>query len=69
MTNDEPTLSTAETVKDTTQVVVETGADHVGRIVSIITRAVRDVAHEIGELATEGFEMVDASRKARRPKD
>jgi hypothetical protein len=69
MAGDEPQLSKAETVKDTAQVVVESGADHVARIATIIAGAVRDVAREIGDLATEGFEMLDASRKSRRSAD
>lgn len=60
-----PDLSSAETLKDTAQVITESGAGHVGQIASIITDAVRDIAHEVGELATEGFEMLDARRHAR----
>lgn len=60
-----PDLSSAESIKDTAQELTETGASHVGSIMSIITGAVRDVAHEIGELASDGFEMFDAQRKSR----
>lgn len=57
-------LSKAERRKDTAQVVVESGAAHVGRIASIVTGAVRDVTRELGEFATEVFEMREASRRA-----
>lgn len=58
-------LSKLETVKDTVQVVVESGATRVGHVATIITRAVSDVASEIGGFATDLFEMMEASRKAR----
>ncbi len=54
-----------ESSKDIAQEVVESTATHVGRIATIITRAVADVAREIGEIITDGFEMRDAARKAR----
>lgn len=65
MTDKKPKLTDAETAKATAQVLTESGVGHVGKIASIITTAVRDIAHEIGELATDGFEMFDASRRAR----
>jgi hypothetical protein len=64
-----PPLSKAETRKDTVQVVVESGATHVGRIANIVTGAVRDVARELGEFATEVFEIRDASRRAESARD
>ncbi|WP_232016820.1 hypothetical protein [Gordonia insulae] len=51
--------------KDLVQEVVESTATHVGRIATIITTAVADVAREVGDLFTDGFEMRDAARKAR----
>jgi hypothetical protein len=54
----------AETAKDTVQVAVESGATHVGSIVQIVTRAVRDVTHELGDWASDVFEMRDAARRA-----
>ncbi|MFW0796257.1 hypothetical protein AAFP30_20760 [Gordonia sp. CPCC 205515] len=51
--------------KDLVQELVESTATHVGRIATIITGAVADVAREIGDLVTDGFEMRDAARKAR----
>jgi hypothetical protein len=59
-----PPLSKAETRKDVVQVVVESGATHVGRIASIVSGAVRDVTRELGEFATEVFEIRDASKRA-----
>lgn len=57
-------VSKSEIAKDTVQVLVESGATRVGRIVSIITGAVRDVAGEIGGFATEIFEMREAAKRA-----
>ena len=52
-----------ETAKDTVQVLTESAASHVGRIAVIITGAVRDVAREIGDWATDAFEMRDAAKR------
>jgi len=57
-------LEPIETGKDTVQTVVESGASHVGRIASIIAGAVVDVTRELGEWATDVFEMRDASQRA-----
>lgn len=57
-------LSKPETLKDTLQVLVESGATRVGHIATIITRAISEVAGEIGGFATDLFEMLEASRKA-----
>ena len=51
-----------ERSKDTVQVLTESAANHVGRIATIITGAVREIAHEVGEWATDAFEMRDAAR-------
>lgn len=59
------TLDRLETRKDTIQVVVESGATHVGSIVGIVVGAVRDVTHEVGDWATDVFEIRDAARRAR----
>ena len=56
----------AERNKDLIQDVVENTAHRVGNIASIITSAVADVAREIGDLVTDGFEMREASKAARR---
>ena len=59
-------ISRVETAKDTVQVLTESAATHVGRIATIITGAVRDVAREMGEWATDAFEMRDAADQANR---
>ncbi len=59
-------LSRVETAKDTVQVLTESAATHVGRIATIITGAVREVAREMGEWATDAFEMRDAANEANR---
>lgn len=53
-----------ETRKDLVQEAVESGATHVGRIATIVTGAVRDVARELGSFATDVFEMREASSRA-----
>ncbi len=50
--------------KDTVQVAAESAATHVGRIATIVTGAVREIAHELGEWATDAFEMRDAAGNA-----
>jgi hypothetical protein len=50
--------------KDTLQVLTESAASHAGRIAAIVTSAVRDVTHELGEWATDVFEMRDAANRA-----
>ncbi len=57
-------VSRLEAAKDTAQVLTESAASHVGRIATIITGAVREVAHEMGEWASDAFEMRDAAGKA-----
>jgi hypothetical protein len=58
-------LDDLETRKDTLQVAIESAFQHVGRIASIITGAGREVTHELGEWATDVFEMREAARRAR----
>ncbi|GAA4665873.1 hypothetical protein [Gordonia humi] len=53
-----------ERTKDIAQELVQNTATRVGNITSIITTAVGDVAREVGELVTDGFELRDAARKA-----
>ncbi|WZH52950.1 MAG: hypothetical protein PIR53_02900 [Nocardioides alkalitolerans] len=57
-------LSRAEIAKDVVQTSVEIAATTVGRVASIVTGAVRDVASAVGEGATEAFELRDAARRA-----
>jgi hypothetical protein len=59
------TIDRLEARKDTIQVVVESGATHVGSIMGIVVGAVRDVTRELGDWATDVFEMRDAARRAR----
>ncbi|MFD4368102.1 hypothetical protein [Rhodococcus sp. NPDC058521] len=55
--------------KDTVQELTESAASHVGRIATIITGAVRDVTHEVGDWISDGIEMRDAARKAKEDED
>ena len=57
-------VSRLEVAKDTAQVLTESAATHVGRIATILTGAVREIAHELGEWATDAFEMRDAADAA-----
>ena len=58
------TLDKLETRKDVAQAVIESGVDHVGRIMGIVVGAVSDVTSELGGWATDVFEMRDAARRA-----
>jgi hypothetical protein len=58
-------LEDLETRKDTVQVAVESAFRHVGQIASIIAGAGREVTREIGDWATDVFEMREAARRAR----
>ena len=51
--------------KDTLQVVIESGATHAGSIAGIVARAVRDVTREVGDWATDVFEIRAAARRAK----
>lgn len=62
---DGPVLDQLETRKDTVQVVVESAFHHVGRIAGIIAGAGMDITRELGDWATDVFEMRDAARRAR----
>jgi hypothetical protein len=62
-------LDRLETRKDTIQVAVESGATHVSSIVGVIAAAVRDVTSEVGDWATDMFEIREAARRARRDTD
>lgn len=50
--------------KDVIQVGVESAAVHTGRIVVIVAGAVRDVTRELGDFASDVFEMREAARRA-----
>ncbi|GAC68553.1 hypothetical protein [Gordonia soli] len=51
--------------KDIAQEILESTATRVGRIATIITTAVVDVAREVGDLISDGFEMREAAQRAR----
>ncbi|CAM3900283.1 MULTISPECIES: hypothetical protein [Tsukamurella] len=50
--------------KDLAQEAVESTAIRVGRIATIITTAVADVAREIGDAVSDGLEMRQAAKRA-----
>ena len=58
------TLDRREIGKDTLQVAIESGATHVGQIMGIVAGAVRDVTRELGDWATDVFEMREAAQRA-----
>jgi len=58
-------VSEAESAKDTLQVVTESAAEHVGKIATIVTNAVRDIARELGDWMTDVIEMREASQRAK----
>ena len=58
-------VSEAESTKDTLQVMTESAAEHVGKIATIITAAVQDIAKELGDWVSDVIEMREASQKAR----
>lgn len=55
--------------KDLVQDVVENTARGVGSIASIITGAVADVTREIGDIVTDGLEMREAAKAAKRAEE
>ncbi len=57
-------LSKAEISKDAVQSGAEAAIGTVGEVATIITGAVKDVAGALGGLATELFEIRDASKRA-----
>jgi hypothetical protein len=57
-------LGRLETREDTLQVAIESGAAHVGQIMGIVVGAVRDVTRELGDWATDVFEMREAAKRA-----
>jgi hypothetical protein len=62
-------VSEAESTKDTIQVVTESAAEHVGKIATIVTSALRDVAREVGEWVSDLIEMREASQRAKEDDD
>lgn len=55
--------SKLELIKDILQVAVDSGAERVGRITTVITGAVRDVTRELGEWAGDVLEVVEAAKQ------
>ena len=62
-------LSRFEITKDTVQEFTESAATHVVRIATILGGAVREITHEVGEWASDVFEMREAAEKAERARD
>ncbi|MDQ3406074.1 MAG: hypothetical protein M3548_22225 [Actinomycetota bacterium] len=58
-------VSGFEAAKDTVQELTESTANHIGRITFIVTGAIRDIAREVGDWATDVIEMRDATERAR----
>jgi len=58
-------LSRSEIRKDAIQDSVDAAASTVGEITTIVVTAVRDVVRSVGSLASDLFEIRDASRRAR----
>lgn len=59
----------AERVKDVLQVAVESGAERVGRIADVLTRAVGEITTEVGGWCTDVFEMLDAADHAKEDRE
>lgn len=57
-------VSKFERNKDLAQEIVSSTAEHIGEIAKIITVAVADVTRQIGEIATDAFEMREAAKTA-----
>ncbi|MFE1597169.1 hypothetical protein [Nocardia sp. NPDC058705] len=55
-----------ESNKDLVQELTASGAQRVGKIASLITGTVAEVAREIGEFVTDAIEMREAAAAARR---
>ena len=62
-------LERIETRKDTLQVAIESGATHVGQIMGIVAGAVREVTHELGDWASDVFEIREAAKRAEADED
>ncbi|QWC86270.1 hypothetical protein KLP28_06125 [Nocardioidaceae bacterium] len=58
-------LSRAEINKDAVQDAVTATTGAVGDVMGIVVKAVGDVARSVGGLATDLFEIRDASRRAK----
>lgn len=59
-------MSEFERRKDQIQEGVQSGAALVGRVAVIITDAISAIAREVGDFVSDGIEMQEAARAARR---
>jgi hypothetical protein len=59
-------VSRLEVGKDTLQELTESAAVHVGRIATIVSGAVRDITREMGEWASDVFDLREAANRAPR---
>lgn len=62
-------LSRFEVRKDMVQELTESAATRLGRIATILTGAVREVTHEVGDWFSDAFEMQEAARRAHAERD
>jgi hypothetical protein len=62
-------LGDLETRKDRLQMAVDSGFQHVGQIAAIVAGAGRQVTQELGDWATELFEMREAAERARQDRE
>ncbi len=65
MNDERDHISNAEISKDALQDSVDATISAVSQVGGAVTGAVRDIAHAVGGLATDLFEIRDAARKAR----
>ncbi len=56
--------SRLEVLKDVLQVAVESGAERVGRVTTVVTGAVGEVTREVGGWLSDIFEVVEAAKQA-----
>jgi uncharacterized protein RhaS with RHS repeats len=57
-------IGRGERRKDTIQLAVESAFSHVGQIATIVAEAGRQVTREVGDWATDLFEIREAARRA-----
>lgn len=69
MANDFERVNEFERGKDVLQELVESASHRVGSVVSIITGAITGITQEIGGFISDGFEMFEASQRAKADTD
>ena len=57
-------MNRLEIAKDALQEFTESAATRVGRIATLLAGTVRDVTHELGEWASDVFELREAAARA-----